>query len=204
VTCDEATVSAPTRRPVTLRARATDDVGIASRRWEVIERPPMSTASPAPVNAESTTITPDRRGRYRLRFTATDVEGASESCKVTLEATPTPPEVTCPAVLEGRALAALDLAASGVDDGRIVRWSWRVDARPPGSAAAAPVPGDRPMARFTPDIAGVYSLTVTATDDDGMTGTCTTRVNAVNIDGLRVEMFWDTPNGDIDLHLLNP
>ena len=204
VSCGEATISAPTRRPVTLRARATDDVGVASRRWEVLERPPMSTASPAPPNAEVTTLTPDRRGRYRLRFTATDVEGASASCEITVNATPTPPEVSCPAVIEGRPLTPVDIAASAVDDGVIVRWAWRVDTRPPGSGASPPAPLDRPMTRFTPDIAGVYSLTVTATDDDGMTGTCTTRVNAGNVDGLRVEMFWDTPTGDMDLHLLSP
>lgn len=204
VSCDESAVTAPTRRPVTLRARATDDVGIASRRWEVLARPPTSTASPMPANLETTTLTPDRTGRYRLRFTATDVEGQQASCEVTVDATPTPPDVTCPARIETAPLTPVSLSASAVDDGTIVRWAWAVASRPPGSAAAAPSPPDRAMTNFTPDIAGVYTLRVTATDDDGLTGACTTTVSAGNIDGLRVEMFWNVDRSDMDLHLLNP
>lgn len=204
VDCGEPVVRAPTRRPVTVRASATDDVGVVARRWEMVERPSGSTASPAPSDADATTFTPDRRGTYRLRFTATDVEGLRASCEVTVIGTPTPPDVTCPMEVTTRPLTPVEVTASAVDDGMIVGWSWSVDERPPGSDARAPSPRDRPITRFTPDIAGIYALVVTATDDDGMTGTCTTRVRAVNVDGLRVEMFWDTTGTDMDLHLLNP
>lgn len=204
VVCPEPSVTTPTRQPVTLRARATDDVGIASRRWEVIERPARSSASPSPENAETTTLTPDRKGRYLVRFTATDVEGMSASCDVTVNATPVPPIVSCPPRIETRPLTTVSVNASADDDGTIVSWRWGISSRPPGSATAPPAPADAASTRFTPDIAGVYTLTVTATDDDGLTGTCTTRIDAGNVDGLRVEMFWDTDNSDMDLHLLNP
>lgn len=204
VVCETTSATGPTRRPITLRARATDDVGIASRRWEVITRPTGSTAVPMPANADTTMITPDRRGEYLLRFTATDVEGLSASCDARVTATPSPPDVTCPAVVETTPLTPVDITATAVDDGTIVTWAWRVAMRPPGSAAPPPTPANRASTRFTPDIAGVYELTVTATDDDGMTDMCTTRVNAGNVDGLRVEMFWDTDGTDEDLHLMNP
>ncbi len=203
VRCAQATVDAPTRRPVTLSASATDDVGIASRRWEVLTRPSGSTASPMPTDADTTMFTPDRQGTYRLRYTATDVEGLSASCEVTVNGTPSPPDVTCPAMIDTVPMGSVSITASAVDDGTIIRWAWRVVTRPPGSDAASPSPGDQPTTRFTTDIAGIYELTVTATDNDGMTGSCTTRVAAGNVDGLRVEMFWDTSGTDMDLHLLN-
>jgi hypothetical protein len=204
VSCGEPVVRAPTRQPVTLRATASDDVGIASRRWEVLTRPSGSTASPVPPDAEVTTLTPDRRGEYRLRFTATDVEGLRASCEVTVVGIPTPPEVTCPMNVDTRPLVPVEITATAVDDGTIARWGWRLDTRPPGSDARAPSPSDAARTRFTPDIAGIYTLVVTAIDDDGMMGTCTTQVSAGNVDGLRVEMFWDTDGTDMDLHLLNP
>lgn len=204
VVCETSSASGPTRRPLTLRARATDDVGIASRRWEVITRPSGSTATPMPPDAETTMFTPDRRGEYLLRFTAVDVEGMSASCETRVTALPSPPEVRCPATVTTPPLVPVEITATAVDDGTIVRWAWGLEMRPAGSAARPPSPADRATTRFTPDIAGVYELTVTATDDDGLSGTCRTRVEAGNIDGLRVEMFWDTDGTDEDLHLLSP
>jgi K319-like protein len=203
VRCDPTMISAPTRQTVALGASATDDVGIVSRRWEVLERPSGSTAIPMPADADRTSLVPDRRGTYRLRFTATDVEGSSASCEVTLIGLPTPPTLTCPAQIDTRPLAAVTVTASAVDDGTIVRWAWSLASQPLGSDAAPPSPSNAASTSFTPDIAGIYELIVTATDDDGMTASCTTRVAAGNVDGLRVEMFWDTAT-DMDTHLLNP
>lgn len=204
VSCDSASVETPNGTPVTLRARATDDVGIASRRWELLERPSGSNASPSPANAETTTLTPDRVGLYRLRFTATDVEGMSASCETTVRATPTAPVVSCPPTIETRPLSPVSITASATDDGTIVLWRWEIESRPTGSGASPPSPANAPSTSFVPDIAGVYVLRVSATDDDGLTDTCTLRVDARNVDGLRVEMFWDTSLSDMDLHLMNP
>ena len=98
----------------------------------------------------------------------------------------------------------MDVTATAVDDGTIVGWRWMLTGQPDGSAAGGPSPANTATTSFTPDIAGVYQLTVTATDDDGMTGMCTTQVNAGNVDGLRVEMFWDTDGTDMDTHLMDP
>jgi hypothetical protein len=204
VRCPSSPVNAPTRRPVTLTAFAEDDVGIASHAWEMLMRPSGSTAQPSPANAASTMLTPDRRGDYVLRYTATDVEGLSTSCEVTVIGTPTPPDLTCPGEVDTRPLTDTAITVSAIDDGTITRWQWMLVDRPEGSSANPPTPIDRPMTRFRPDIAGVYELMVTATDDDGLTASCRVRVNAGNVDGLRVEMFWDTNGTDMDTHLMRP
>ncbi|MFK7990432.1 MAG: PKD domain-containing protein [Sandaracinaceae bacterium] len=194
---------APTRRPVSLTASDMDDVGIVSRRWELLERPGGSETTPAPLDMQMTQMTPDRQGDYRLRYTVTDVEGFTASCEVVVTGTPTPPDVRCPAEVEVAPLETAEVTATAVDDGEIASWRWQVTETPEGSGASQPSPAGSATTRFTPDIAGVYTLTVVATDDDGMTGTCTTRVVAGNVDGIRIEMNWDTTGTDMDLHLLN-
>lgn len=204
VECPPSPIMAPTRQSLRLRATATDDVGIASERWELLASPPGSAARLRPPDANPTNLVPDRQGRYELRFTAVDVEGLSASCDVTVIGTPTPPTLTCPEVVTTEPLRTVEITASAVDDGMIVTWRWSATSRPPGSRAAEPAPRNAPTTRFTPDIAGVFELTVEVVDDDGMTASCTTRVEAGNVDGLRVEMFWDTNGTDMDLHLMNP
>ncbi len=197
------TIMAPTRMRVTVRATATDDVGIASEGWELVSSPPGSTATLRTTD-NPTRLVPDRQGRYQLRFTATDVEGLSASCETTVIGTPTPPTLRCPEVVTTSPLTPVDITATAEDDGEITRWNWTLSTRPDGSRARNPSPRNRPMTSFTPDIAGVYELTVTVTDNDGEMASCVTRVEAGNIDGLRVEVFWDTNGTDIDTHLMNP
>jgi len=201
VVCPD-TIRAPTRQRVEVAAMATDDVGLASETWELVSAPDGSAASPRPNNP--TRFIPDRQGEYRLRFTAVDVEGLSASCETTVIGTPTPPSLTCPMLVTTLPLTPVDVSASAEDDGRITRWRWTVSSRPDGSDARSPSPSDEPMTVFTPDVAGVYELTVTVTDDDGETASCVTVVEAGNVDGLRIEMSWDTTGTDMDLHLLRP
>ena len=204
VMCGMERVRVPTREQVRLRASSTDDVGVVSETWELIGQPPGSTATLTRRNGDRTRLTPDRQGEYLVRFTATDVEGFSASCDIVVIGTPTPPVVTCPGTIVTEPLVPTPVSATGIDDSMIVSWRWELIESPPGSGAGPPSPRNAPDTVFTPDIAGVYRLLVTATDDDGMTGMCTTTIDASNVDGLRVEMFWDTDNTDIDLHLLNP
>ncbi|MGE0785419.1 MAG: hypothetical protein AB7S26_07015 [Sandaracinaceae bacterium] len=204
VRCPMSPIRTPTRQTVRVTASATDDVGIASRRWELLSRPPTSVAAPSPTDMDATQLAVDKQGSYVLRYTAFDVEGLSASCEVTVIGEPSPPTVTCPAVVTTTPLTPVTITANAVDDGSSLIWRWMITDLAPGSTAAPPVPPNAATTVFTPDIAGVYRLTVTATDEDGMSGMCTTRVDAGNVDGLRIEMFWDTDSTDMDLHLLNP
>jgi len=197
-------IRAPTRREVTITVDATDDTGIASMRWEVIERPAGSTATPRPPTRATTRFTPDRQGRYLLRFTAVDDDGLSATCDVVVIGTPTPPDAVCPMTVETTPLTEVELVGDGVDDGMIVGWRWRLVSGPPGSAAAPPAPPNAQRTRFTPDLAGEYTIELTVIDDDGQRGTCTFLVRAIADEGIRVEMFWDQPRSDMDTHLLQP
>ena len=204
VMCPDAPVTGPTRRPLTVRASATDDLGVASTTWEMLERPVGSGASLSPTTGESTTMTPDQRGEYVLRFTATDTDGLSASCEVLVIGLPSPPDAICPPTVETTPLSTARIEAMAIDDGRIVSTRWRRAGRPPGSSAGEPTPIDSLVTSFTPDLAGEYPLELTVTDDDGNPASCTTVVRAVATEGLRVEVFWNTDGTDMDTHLLSP
>ncbi|MCC7535054.1 MAG: PKD domain-containing protein, partial [Deltaproteobacteria bacterium] len=218
VACPSDEIRAPTRQPVTLSAMATDDVGVAAYRWDVVERPGDSVANPSPADQPITVLVPDRRGRYVLRFTATDADGLSDSCDVIVIGTPTPPDAICPPTIETTPLTTVELVGRAEDDGSIVQWSWETASLPTGSSSSPPLPSGVPTSRFTPDIAGEYRIRLTVVDDDAMTASCETIVRAIPREGLRVEMFWNAPDrscdrspvppncddSDVDLHLLNP
>jgi len=217
VECPSSPISAPTRQPLTLTATATDDGGAVTSRWETITRPPTSMATNAPTSGLSTVITPDRVGDYLLRFTATDTDGLESSCEVTVNATPTPPEAICPPVLETTPLSTVAITGSAVDDGSITSFRWTTLSLPAGSSSTPPAPADAATTRFTPDLAGDYTLRLTVTDNDGQTDNCETIVRALVAEGLRVELYWNPPDRschtmsapgcdstDVDFHLLHP
>jgi hypothetical protein len=204
VSCPEETIRAPTRQPVTVTAEVSDDRGIRSTTWEMVERPDGSSAEPMPADEPETELVPDRQGRYRMRLTAVDEDGLEATCLATVVGTPTPPDAVCPDTINTRPLTSVELQGDGVDDGRIVEYRWTVLSRPPGSDASEPSPQDARVASFMPDIAGVYRIELQVTDNDGQTGTCEFDVRAVASEGLRVEMSWNQDDTDMDLHLLHP
>ncbi|MGF1469346.1 MAG: hypothetical protein ACFCGT_24775 [Sandaracinaceae bacterium] len=202
--CPTEPIETPTRRSLRLRVPTRDDVGIASQRWELRVRPDGSSAMLMPPVGPESRLTPDRQGRYLVRYRATDVEGMASTCDIEVYATPTPPSVSCPERLDTSPLEPTRIEASGVDDGEIVAWAWTVRERAAGSASLPPSPDDAPVTTFTPDVAGEYRLEVMAVDDDGQEGSCETVVRAGNVDGIRVQISWSTELNDIDLHLLEP
>jgi len=203
VFCPMSPILAPTRRPVSVTARAEDETGIERVEWELVSRPDDSSARIRPTDELTTNLTPDRQGSYVLRFTATDTDGLSADCEVEVIGTPTAPECT-DTTIDTRPLDETTITGAGIDDGRIVGWRWRLVDSPPGSAARAPSPANEMTTRFFPDIAGEYRLSLTVTDDDGDVASCTFLVRALATEGLRIEMNWDTDGTDMDTHLLRP
>ncbi|MEM9193498.1 MAG: hypothetical protein AAGF12_30265, partial [Myxococcota bacterium] len=193
----------PTRQEVVLVATAVDETVVVSVQWEVVDRPRESVAMPIPANQERTSFTPDKKGPYRLRFTAVDEDGMTGSCEVNLDTIPTPPEIMCPPTTDTTPLTPTPLAVTAIDDGFALRYEWSLVSTPLGSAAAPPTPADAPNTTFTPDIAGIYELEVRVIDDDNMSSSCRFMVRALATEGLRVEMFWDT-RSDMDTHLNRP
>lgn len=204
VTCPTEPITGLTRRPVSVSASATDDSAIVSETWEMFETPEGSASTISPTSGETTTLTPDRRGEYRLRFTATDDDGETASCEVLVIGLPSPPDAICPDHVDTSPLVTVDVVGSAIDDGTIVSTTWRLLSRPMGSRAAEPAPANALATRLTPDLAGEYPMELSVVDDDGNLATCQTVVRAVATEGLRVEIFWNTDGTDMDTHVMSP
>ncbi|MBW2462970.1 MAG: hypothetical protein JRH11_15060 [Deltaproteobacteria bacterium] len=203
VFCPMSPIMTPTRQPLDITARAEDDTRRLTVAWELVNRPDMSATTLDPTDAMTTRMTPDRQGRYRVRFTATDSDGLTASCEVEVIGTPTPPECM-DTIVDTTPLTETTITANGVDDGTILGWRWTLTRLQEGSAARAPRPANEMTTFFTPDIVGEYLLGLQIVDDDRETATCQYTVRAVATEGLRIEINWDTNGTDMDTHLLRP
>ena len=86
----------------------------------------------------------------------------------------------------------------------IVSYVWSLVDSPEGSAASLPFSSGIYITGFYPDLAGQYIGELTVTNDLGYTDTCQAVLEAVPAQNLWVEMFWQYPGDDMDLHLLAP
>jgi len=89
--------------------------------------------------------------------------------------------------------------------GGSLRYAWSVVSVPAGSAAPLPSGGtgasDRPG--FLPDVVGTYTAQLVVTNTAGVeSAPCTVDLVAVPATDLWVEMFWQEPGDDMDLHLV--
>jgi hypothetical protein len=179
-----------------------DPSRVLSTRWFLIKRPAGSQAEPNPGNSLFTIVKPDQLGEYVLGFAARVSESVEIGCQTTFTAVSEPPSIDC-SDIDTRPLTDTDVTATTSDNGEIVRWEWSLDSQPPGSAVRPMFPmGD--TFTFKPDLAGDYKFTLKVTDDEALTASCSFAVHALAEEGLRVEMFWDTADTDMDLHLLSP
>lgn len=205
VVCPTSPVAAQTRSPVTLLATATDNDGmVATSAWTMLTRPATSTVAQGPFAGTSVTFTPDKVGDYQLEFVATDNDGLSSSCQVTVEAAPSAPVLMCPAVVTVRPLRVATVTGTLMaSDAALTNIAWSQVQYPMGSTAAAPSPVNQLETRITPDIVGEYELHLDIQDANGFTAGCDVQVRAVSDEGLRVELFWNS-FADMDVHVMDP
>jgi hypothetical protein len=104
-----------------------------------------------------------------------------------------------------------DQAVAARAGGTIVGWEWRIVDQPAESNARLR-PTNAQTTRFAfdsssgvvngIDVAGTFIVGLIVTDDSGAESTeCTIALNSVPGQGLHVQLTWDRPDNDIDLHL---
>jgi hypothetical protein len=110
-------------------------------------------------------------------------------------------------------LAPLDDVVLSLDestcapDRTIVQYEWQSLSRPAGSTVqlSAPASVDTGFTfdeRLGLDVAGTYAVRATVFDSAGRSASCELELEAAPQPGaLRVQLFWDSPQGDLDLHL---
>ena len=100
----------------------------------------------------------------------------------------------------------LDGTGSRDDDGDLpLTFSWSLTRRPEGSASEVQgVDSTQPV--LVPDVVGLYEAELWVSDATGLRSLLPDRVlvTAVPAERLLVELVWDSPIADLDLHLVAP
>src|SRR5262249_29563006 len=81
-------------------------------------------------------------------------------------------------------------------------YRWRLKTRPGGSQSVMER-ADTAMASFWADLTGHYEAELIVTDGLGLESEpCTTAIDAMPTNAVRIELTWDHPDSDLDLHLI--
>ena len=100
--------------------------------------------------------------------------------------------------------ARFDASDSYDPNGDPLSYAWTMLERPTGSNAdILPVEQDGSQVEFFVDFAGDYEIEVTVSDSQGLKDSKTLQFSATPWQGIHVELSWDTPESDVDLHLVN-
>jgi hypothetical protein len=86
----------------------------------------------------------------------------------------------------------------------LASYNWSLISQPEGSSAVMLGGNGVVQTGFLPDLAGDYVGRLVVTSQEGLTDTCETTLNAIPAQNLWVELFWQYPNDDMDLHLIAP
>ncbi len=94
-------------------------------------------------------------------------------------------------------------ASYNPEGGDIVSWTWTLVSAPAGTAATLPTTSGPVVDGFMPDQAGPYVVQLIVENEMGVQSEpCEATVTASVGDQLWVEMFWQTDDDDMDLHLV--
>ena len=82
-----------------------------------------------------------------------------------------------------------------------LRYTWTLLDVPEGSLARLQS-RTATTTRFLTDLSGEYVVELEVTDAKGLSGRSVLRVDATPEQGIRIELIWDHPDSDVDLHLI--
>lgn len=157
-----------------LSASASDPDGDSlAFAWSFDQKPGASTAILDTPSTAQTSFTPDLAGNYVVRLTVSDNRSGnaksvarSATVVVTGNAPPTADAGSGGRVATGMAVS-LDGSGSRDPDGTIASYSWSLSGPPASTAGIDDAAPADPLAEFTPDLDGDYTITLTVTDDNG-------------------------------------
>jgi K319-like protein len=162
------TVRVPLNTELTLRGTGSRDADgdALTYLWSLVLRPAGSIAGLTAPNSEVTRFTPDSGGNYIVRLRVIDPAGAySERDFVIAVGNFEPAAVVDKyrvTAVVGTSVSA-SAALSFDDDGDPLSYTWTVDAHPVTSTATIGTPNAASVS-FTPDVPGLYALTVAVSD----------------------------------------
>jgi len=111
------------------------------------------------------------------------------------------PDIVRPITESANFLGSESYDPAGLD----LDYDWKLVDRPVGSTATMPSGTGADRYGFTADLAGDYVAELTVTNTAGIASEpCEAILTAEPIEALWVEMFWESPGDDMDLHLLAP
>ena len=169
--CPFDPVVGPAGMPIVVEGQGFDDDGIVNYLWELIDGD-LEIFEPG---QPTTTVLSPTAQTHRMRLTVTDTDGAQDSCIATVRTT-APPVLRCPSTIEAPTRQPVELVVPGTDDTRIVRHTWDGISWPDDDVGVEFVSVARNRATMVPRRRGIYLINYTATDDDGLSSSCTIEV----------------------------
>ena len=88
--------------------------------------------------------------------------------------------------------------------GGSLSYYWQLIDYPEGTTATISSPNNAVVSGFTPDLAGNYTGRLIVTNQAGLEDSCEATLEAVPTQNLWIEMYWEHPDDDMDLHLIAP
>ena len=168
------------------------DGGLLTYAWSFESQPTGSQAVLTGANTPLPSFTPNLIGPYAVLLTVTDDQGVSATDRVMITVAEDPPpiadaglnqpQINQPPVIANQ-VVALDGGLSTDPNGGGLSFLWSFQSLPPNSQAV--LSGETTAnPSFTPDVAGIYVISLTVTDDQGVDSppdTVTITVNSIVI-----------------------
>jgi hypothetical protein len=128
-----------------------------------------------------------------------------DDCNGTVDNGTCGPVVTCPAdqTVNPNTTVTLNTVASS-PAGRPFSCQWSVMGRPATSSGTFSAPTSCTSSGYFADVVGTHTLRFTVTDSFGLVSSCTVNITVNPLGDLWVELTWNKPSNDMDLHLLHP
>lgn len=149
--------------------------------WSFVSTPSGSSATLSGATTATPSFLADQPGTYVAQLVVTDpLSGlSSAAAQVIISSVWSPPTANAGPAQSSVVGVPLTLSGSGTDpNGLPLTYTWSLVAAPSGSAAAL-VGANSPMASFSPDVAGSYTVGLVVSDEFGSSSQSTVTVSVI-------------------------